>query len=239
MYTSGHFESNTQTPLIQMLTFFFFSLLSLVPQITTNNQKTNPSGKCKLRHYCSRTCQLDDWKAGHKTECGKLLWQHNEALAISIHLKVLEEIQSRPAIPQFCGMVIHMGPGEGGSTSMSSTMSKTDQSVGFNGYMAPWHYANQGPFPEGSTQFGYWRKQHSMAEFMDTLAKKKHLKTEAGSIFGINMPQMLNRGVLVELTSDDLNELEQTGIMSFDAHFINDARVRIEAGCRVFYGCDR
>eukprot|EP00978_Attheya_sp_CCMP212_P045740 scaffold358830_cov83-Attheya_sp.AAC.1 len=28
-------------------------------------------GKCKKRHFCSRECQLKDWKeAGHKIYCG-------------------------------------------------------------------------------------------------------------------------------------------------------------------------
>ena len=33
--------------------------------------KLNACGKCKAVWYCGRDCQVQHWKAGHKTDCIK------------------------------------------------------------------------------------------------------------------------------------------------------------------------
>ena len=194
-------------------------------------------GKCKLRHYCCRSCQIEDFKTGHKTECAKLLWQHNEALAVTLHLQVLKEIISRPPDQSHAGIhasVMNLGFGMGSNGAVESALSTPAQIngfTGFTGWSAPYHFA-YGPFPEGSTQFGYWRKNYAMAEFMNNLAASKFLKV-SGGLFG-----QLNRGVMLELTSADIDALEKTGVMGDESSFVADARTKLASGLKVFYGCD-
>ena len=40
------------------------------PEVETSSRQLFRCGACKELYYCSKACQVRDWKAGHKVECG-------------------------------------------------------------------------------------------------------------------------------------------------------------------------
>ena len=51
--------------------FMLWKLICNAPGCTVAATKT--CGKCHTARYCSRSCQVEDWKSGHKRSCESLI----------------------------------------------------------------------------------------------------------------------------------------------------------------------
>lgn len=69
----------------------FFALILLMPTISVYPNIPSNS-RCKKATYCSRDCQVGDWKNGHKLECKKLHEKHGVTIPDKVQRKV--EVQA-------------------------------------------------------------------------------------------------------------------------------------------------
>jgi hypothetical protein len=80
--------------------------------------------KCKSRHYCSKACQLVDWKRGHNKACEQLTTELSDRLLDTLMPEKLK-IKEAPAI------VEDVSPADGAKAGLPAARApKTGEAIG-------------------------------------------------------------------------------------------------------------